>query len=168
MILEYRKASPNDLESICGTVRAAIETMERNHIFQWDDLYPTKKDFQEDIDEGQLYVGTADGQIAVVYALNQKYDKEYENGRWKYRDQPFYVVHRLCVDPAFQNKGVARATLLHIEKQLAQIGVHVIRLDAFSANPYALRLYHSLGYREAGYADWRKGSFVLLEKCFEG
>lgn len=166
MVLEYRKAAINDLEEICGIVHAAIDAMEREHIFQWDELYPAKEDFQEDIDEGQLYVGLVDGQLAVVYALNQKCEKEYENGKWKYKNGPFYIVHRLCVNPIFQNQGVARSALLHIEMQLAEIGIHVIRLDVFSNNPFALRLYRSLGYSEAGYADWRKGRFFLMEKCF--
>ena len=166
MILKYRKAEPDDIEDICSIVHAAVEVMERDNIFQWDDIYPAKEDFQEDIEESQLYIGLVDGQIAVVYALNQKCDNEYENGKWKYKDEPFYIVHRLCVNPAFQNKGVAKSTLLFIEKQLMEKGIHVIRLDVFTNNPFALRLYNSLGYSEVGYADWRKGRFLLMEKYF--
>lgn len=165
-MIKYRKATPNDIEEICRIVHAAVNAMERNHIFQWNDLYPTKEDFQEDVDKSQLYVGLVNGQIAVVYTLNQKCEKEYENGKWKYKDEPFYIVHRLCVNPAFQNKGIAKSTLLYIEKQLIEMGIHVIRLDVFSNNPFALRLYHSLGYSEVGYADWRKGRFYLMEKYF--
>ncbi len=51
--------------------------MERKNIFQWDDLYPTKEDFQEDVDKNQLYVGMMNGQIAVVYTLNQECDEQY-------------------------------------------------------------------------------------------
>lgn len=166
MILKYRKAVSSDLKEICRMVRTAVDAMEKNHIFQWDDLYPTKEDFQKDIDEGQLYVGIMNIQIVVVYTLNQKYDKEYENGKWKYEDEPFCIVHRLCVHPAFQNRGIAKSTLLHIEKQLTEMGIHVIRLDVFSNNPFALSLYDFLGYSKVGYADWRKGKFFLMEKRF--
>ena len=166
MILKYRKATPNDIEEICSMVQAAIETMERENIFQWDDIYPAKEDFQADVEEEQLYVGLVNDKIAVVYTLNQKCDKEYENGKWKYKDEPFYIVHRLCVNPTFQKKGIAKSTLLSIEKKLSEMGIHVIRLDAFSKNPFALKLYHSLRYSEVGFADWRKGRFFLMEKCF--
>lgn len=166
MLLKYRKATPNDIEEIYSIVRTAIDAMERDNIFQWDDLYPAKEDFQEDGDKSQLYVGSVNGQIAVVYTLNQKCDKEYENGKWNYKDKPFYIIHRLCVNPIFQNRGIAKSTLLYIEKQLTEMGIHVIRLDVFSKNPFALRLYNSLGYSEVGYADWRKGKFFLMEKCF--
>ena len=167
MIVKYRKAEPNDIEEICSIVHAAVDIMERDNIFQWDDLQPAKGDFQEDIKKSQLFVGLVNGQIAVIYTLNQECDKEYENGKWKYKDEPFYIVHRLCVNPTFQNKGIAKSTLLHIEKQLNEIGIHVIRLDVFSNNPLALRLYNSLGYSKVGHADWRKGKFFLMEKYFQ-
>lgn len=166
MTIKYRKAEPNDIEEICSMVHDAVDVMERDHIFQWDDLYPAKGDFQEDIQKGHLFVGLVKDQIAVIYTLNQECDKEYENGKWEYKDEPFYVIHRLCVNPTFQNEGIAHSTLLHIEKQLKEIDIHVIRLDVFSNNPLALRLYHSLGYSKVGHADWRKGRFFLMEKCF--
>ncbi len=166
MTVNYRKAEPNDIEKICGIVHDAVEAMERDHIFQWDDVYPAKGDFLEDIKKRQLYVGLVNGQIAVMYTLNQECDEAYKNSEWKYKDEPFYVVHRLCVNPVFQNKGIAKSTLLYIEKQLMEIDIHVIRLDVFSDNPFALRLYNSLGYSKVGYADWRKGRFFLMEKRF--
>ena len=165
MTIKYRKAEPNDIEEICRIVHDAVDVMERDNIFQWDDLYPAKRDFQKDIEEGQLYVGLVNGQIAVMYTLNQECEKEYENGNWKYKDGPFYIVHRLCVNPVFQNKGIAKSTLLYIEKQLKEKCIHVIRLDVFSNNPFAFRLYNSLDYSKVGHADWRKGKFFLMEKC---
>lgn len=166
MILKYRKATINDIEQIWNMVRNSIDVMERNNIFQWDDLYPAKEDFLKDIEKNQLYVGLANNHIVVVYALNQECEKEYENGNWKYKGESFYVVHRLCVNPNFQNKGIAKCTLLHIETQLKSKRIYVIRLDVFQNNPFAIRLYDSLGYSKVGYADWRKGRFFLLEKHF--
>lgn len=43
-------------------------------------------------------------------------------------------------------------------------GTYSLRLDAFSENPFALKLYRSLGYRETGTAVFRKGKFYLFEK----
>ena len=166
MKLHYRKASVNDLEEIYALVSHAIDEMIEHDILQWDEIYPTKEDFRVDINKNQLYVGLTDGQIAVVYALNQECDKEYENGCWKYPDQPYYVVHRLCVHPDFQHRGIAKQTLLHIEAELLKRDVHAIRLDAFNNNPFSLKLYDSLQYSRVGYADWRKGRFYLMEKYF--
>ena len=164
--LQYRKATLDDIEKICSLVSRAVDVMINHNILQWDELYPTKEDFQDDINHNQLYVGLAYGHIAVVYTLNQECEEEYQNGNWKYPDKPYYVVHRLCVHPDFQNQGIAKYTLLHIEAELLKNNVHAIRLDAFSNNPYALKLYDSLHYSQVGYADWRKGRFYLMEKYF--
>ena len=166
MRLHYRKATVNDLEEIYALVSHAIDEMIEHDILQWDEIYPTKEDFRVDICKNQLYIGSTDGQIAVVYALNQECDKEYQNGCWKYPNEPYYVIHRLCVHPDFQNQGIARHTLLHIEAELSKKNIHAIRLDAFSNNPFSLKLYDSLNYSRVGYADWRKGRFYLFEKHF--
>lgn len=167
MTLQYRKATLDDLEEIYALVSYAVDDLIRKEILQWDEIYPTKEDFRDDINKNQLYVGLTDNQIAVVYALNQECDKEYENGCWKYPDRPYYVVHRLCVHPNFQHKGIAKHTLLYIEAELLQNDIHAIRLDAFFNNPFSLKLYDSLQYSRVGYADWRKGRFYLLEKYFD-
>lgn len=164
MKLEYRTASLNDLEEIWNLVRNAVSTMIQQNIFQWDAVYPNEDAFRKDIEKGQLTVGTIDKQIAVVYVLNQECEEEYKNGKWKYENEPFCVVHRLCVNPIFQDRGVGRAVMLHMEKAAAAMGFRSIRLDAFTGNPFALKLYDKLGYERVGYADWRKGRFYLLEK----
>ena len=140
MQIEYRIAGPEDLAELCALVQKAIETMIEHHIDQWDERYPDEDILREDIQKGQLYVGIVENQIAVMYVLNQECDEEYAAGQWKYADQPYYVIHRLCVNPAFQNCGVGRETMRHIEKEVLAAGVSVIRLDAFTENPLALRL----------------------------
>jgi len=39
-----------------------------------------------------------------------------------------------------------------------------IRLDSYSKNSYAVKLYDKLGYTVVGHACWRKGRFDLREK----
>lgn len=160
----YRLARETDIDKICSMVENAIKIMESQQIFQWDSLYPTKADFLEDIEKQQLFIGLAESDILVVYALNRNSDEQYQNGDWKYSASEYRVLHRLCVNPKYQNKGIARTTLLHIEKELKEMGVETIRLDVFGNNPFALSLYQNSGYKKVGYADWRKGRFLLMEK----
>lgn len=160
----YRLAEESDIDDICKLIKAAICNMEKQDIFQWDDVYPEKEDFLADIQNQQLYVGVLDDDIAVVYTVNEECEKEYQNGRWKCPDCKFRIIHRLCVDPIYQNRGIAKNTLSHIEKELHKQNVSAIRLDVFSENPFALSLYLNAGYERVGFADWRKGRFYLMEK----
>lgn len=54
--------------------------------------------------------------------------------------------------------------MIHIENELRKKNIETIRLDAFSENIYAIKMYEKLGYVNVGEANWRKGKFYLLEK----
>ena len=105
-----------------------------------------------------------DNQIASVFVLNQECDPEYSVGNWKNNDTSFAVVHRLCVNPDFQRTGIGTRTILAAEALLTNMGIKSVRLDAFSENPAALRLYEKLGYQNTGRVNFRKGLFYLFEK----
>ena len=162
--MEYRAAEISDIEAICRMTASAVEEMERNHIFQWDRVYPAKEDFLTDIENRTLFVGMLNGDVAVMFTINRECDEQYSLGAWKYPDSEYRILHRLCVDPVYQNRGIAGKTLEHIEEELRNSGVETIRLDVFCANPYALSLYRGSGYEEVGTAEWRKGRFFLMEK----
>lgn len=93
MDITYRVAKQGDLEEIELLIKAAIIHMKEQKILQWDDKYPTKEDFNKDIQKKELYVGVKEGKIAVVYALNQEYDKDYRNGQWEENINPYFVLH---------------------------------------------------------------------------
>ena len=160
----YRLAREDDLGAICSLVEAAVQAMEERQIFQWDSLYPAREDFIRDIRNRHLYVGVSEDGVALVYALNRESDEQYANGAWKHPDIEYRVLHRFCVHPRYQHRGVGKAALLHIESELRAAGVESVRLDVFSQNPFALALYRRLGYGTVGFADWRKGRFLLMEK----
>ena len=164
MEISYRAAGAGDLDDIFQLVESAVRQMERDNIYQWDSIYPAKEDFSNDIWKNELYVGTINDRIVVVYALNKECDEQYKNGKWQYIGNDYNVIHRLCVSPDFQKKGIAHTTLFHIENELRLLGLKAIRLDVFCQNPYALKLYFNYGYHKVGIANWRKGKFLLMEK----
>lgn len=164
MDINYRLACMDDINEIVELVKNAISKMERNHIFQWDELYPTKEDFIQDIANDSLYIGFYQDEMAVIFVLNQQSEDEYKNGKWLYPNKEYYIIHRFCVNCCFQNKGIGKHTMQFIEEKLRKKNIQAIRLDVFSKNCYALSLYEHMGYSRVGYADWRKGRFYLMEK----
>lgn len=152
------------LLKLVAMYKAAIAQMENNNIFQWDDIYPNEAVLKNDIKNGELFAVTHNGELVAAYVVNTKCDDEYINGSWTGSNKSYRVIHRLCVNPKYQRRGIARKIMLHIENKLRESGVYAIRLDAFAHNPYALALYNSLGYKTVGFADWRKGRFMLMEK----
>lgn len=162
--MEFRKAVPAEAAEVFSIYRAAIRRMQASGIDQWDDVYPTQAVIEQDIANSSMTVGLTDGIITCAFVLNDEQWESYENGRWKYPDLRYSVLHRLCVSPACQGKGVGMQAIQYIEALLKSEGVDVIRLDAFPQNHSAIKLYEKLNYIKVGEAIFRKGIFYLFEK----
>ena len=162
--MDFSYAVSNDLPELIALYRAAIARMDEQNIPQWDEIYPSAEILQEDVSSGQMQIGRLNGKIAVAFLLEECSEEDYEKANWRYCDPRFIVLHRLCVHPAFQGQGVARQTMDFLEQAVLDRGLRAIRLDAFSLNPAALKLYESRGYEKAGEIRFRKGLFYLYEK----
>ncbi|WP_296031098.1 GNAT family N-acetyltransferase [uncultured Treponema sp.] len=162
--IKYRLGKLEDIETITALIQEAIKEMEKHDIFQWDELYPTAEDFEADIRKGNLYVAEENGKIIALYMISGESDEAYNNAEWKYPRETSLVLHRFCVSPGFQNKGIGKKVLNKIESQIKSMGYDSVRLDVFTKNPYAQKLYRNNGYEVRGFAEWRKGRFDLMEK----
>lgn len=167
--LSVTQANEADLPAVMDLVRSCIDHMRSQGIEQWDDIYPSRDRLSSDVAAGSLYVaGLPEREVVAVFALDGRQDAEYAMVPWTLIDDRIGVVHRLMVDPRFQGRGFARELMAFAERLAAELGYAVIRLDAFSMNPAALRLYRGLGYHEAGDVLLRKGVFRGFEKRVGG
>lgn len=162
--LKFQKGNKKDADRIYELFSMGIMEMTANGIHQWDEIYPNRNDIDEDLEKEELFVGMSGNEIAVAYVLNKECDEQYLTGKWLLDTEDYIVIHRLCVHPNFQRKGIGKRTLQHIEETAKQQGIRAIRLDAFSQNPYALKMYEALGYTVVGEVNFRKGKFFLMEK----
>lgn len=162
MQMQYRLGRIDDLPEICNLIEAAKHLMSQQGIQQWDDKYPILEDFEDDICKETLYLALIENKVVAIYVISEECDDEYHKCNWE-NNHPC-IIHRLCVSPFLQNRGIGNTILNHIENQLVEKGYDSVRLDVFTQNPYALRLYEKNGYVRRGYADWRKGRFLLMEK----
>ena len=161
-MISCRKGTPEELDAVCGLVEAANAEMRARGIDQWDEEYPTREDFAQDIKTGSLYIVSEDGETAAVYVISEEAEDAYKECDWENANP--CVLHRLCVSPERQGRGLGKRILDRVERQLADMGYDSVRLDVFSKNPRAMRLYEKNGYVRRGHADWRKGRFWLMEK----
>lgn len=162
--ITYRQANKKDLPNILDMYNQAVKAMLKSGIDQWHDLYPGKSILEKDISNKHMTIGVKNNELVCAYVLNDECEEEYKNGDWKYPDSKFCVVHRLCVNPLFQNQGLGNKIMSRIEKQSKESGYQTIRLDSFTKNPYSAKLYSKLGYEIVGFVYWSKGKFYLREK----
>ena len=164
MEMEFRPATPDDLDALVSLYGAAAQDMREKGIDQWDEYYPDREILAEDVESGDMTLGLLDGRLACAWVVNREYEPEYELGAWEHTEGDFCVLHRLCVNPQLQGRGLARQAMARMEKNARDQGFDSVRLDVFSQNLHAQRLYERLGYRRTGEVRFRKGIFYLMEK----
>jgi len=162
--LTIRPAIVADRDALLALVTACIDGMRAQQIDQWDEHYPNAVAIDRDLQQGTAYVGLHGGALVAMIVVNDYQDPEYADVAWQYTEGSVAVVHRLMVHPDAEGRGLARVMMASAEQLAADLGYALIRLDAFSLNPRALRLYQALDYHDAGTIRLRKGIFHCFEK----
>ena len=162
--LHFRAAVQQESQEIFKIFSDAITHMNELGIDQWDSIYPDQLTIHNDIQCRTMYLLSQKDSIISVIVLNEEQSPEYKTVCWQHRGRKVAVIHRLCVKPTEQGNGFGRKTILLAEKELLKQGYDCARLDAFSQNPVATKLYESLGYEKVGEVSFRKGIFNCYEK----
>jgi GNAT superfamily N-acetyltransferase len=161
----FALASEGDIDRVMVLVAACIAAMRAADIEQWDDVYPDRQTMLQDARDGTLFLASVDSELVGTLVVNDWQNPEYSEVPWTIDAARVAVVHRLMIAPTHQGKGLARELMRFAEERARSLGCGVVRLDAFSKNPRALRLYRSLGYHDAGSVTFRKGVFRCFEKA---
>jgi ribosomal protein S18 acetylase RimI-like enzyme len=158
-------ADLDDVKAVLALARACVADLRCRGILQWDEIYPDARSIERDIAAGRALVAR-DGEELVAYVTcDERQEPEYAAVAWQIDREPVAVVHRLMVSPAWQGRGLGRRLMRVVKEQAAEAGAACMHLDAFSANPAALALYASLGYRVAGSVRFRTGEFTCFERA---
>jgi ribosomal protein S18 acetylase RimI-like enzyme len=159
-----RPGTPEDIDALMGLVADVVAGMRAAGIEQWDEIYPDRGTVENDLRGGALFKWEEGRDIMGMAVLDEKPDPAWAEVAWTIPARRPLVVHRLCVSPRFRGRGLARRMMAFAEAYASERGHDALRLDAFTLNPVALRLYDALGYRRAGLAALRKGIFQCFEK----
>lgn len=162
--VSVRLAEQSDIAGLTTLLSDCISNMNAIGLDQWDEIYPGEKKIWSDILGKQLYVFFGDDQLVASLVLNDYQDPEYSEIAWRYPSAKVAVVHRLMVSPTHEGNGFASTAMRFAEDEAVRQGYTTIRLDAFSVNQRALRLYQRLGYEDVGAVKFRKGWFRCFEK----
>ena len=151
MPLIIQKARQSDLPGIWELRQEAKKRFHLNGIDQWQFDSPTKASFEQDIENGTLYVIKEQDQILAMAAIRLGPDSDYNTieGTWRI-DAPYVVIHRLAVKESHLNLGLAKALLLHAEAIAQSHDRFYLRIDTHEKNARAISLFTKLGYVYCG------------------
>ena len=145
------QASVNDLPDIMTMIKACIKNMNENGITQWNEQYPPRKIFLQDIENKSLFKFAINSNLVGIIVLSPVQDEEYEDIAWNDQNGKYLVVHRMAVHPNWQRRGIASKLLDFAEKFAKEQRYTSIRIDTFSKNPRTLSLFSKRNFeRKAG------------------
>ena len=144
-----KKDAPWIMESIdaCRPIMATFDSD------QWQGQEPSMKTIQKDIQQKQSYL-LIDQNVRIGGVAILNHDDAYQSlrkGQWL-NDEPYMVLHRFFIAPAFQGKKLSISFLNTIEAWVVQHGYHNIRVDTHEGNLPMRGLLKKLKYQEVGQA----------------
>ena len=151
-----RKAKPSEIDKIITITRACAQKMISENIYQWNNHYPNKEVFKEDLNRDELYVllkNDPHSKAEIVMGcitISTLKDSEYDEINWLTNDALNYYIHRLAVHPDFQHQGNAKKLMNFAENVAKQQNAVSMRLDTFSENTRNIQFYEARGYQRLG------------------
>ncbi|MBT8303469.1 MAG: GNAT family N-acetyltransferase [Bacteroidia bacterium] len=145
-----RTARAKDIDSLMEITRACAIDMISKGIHQWNDHYPSKTAFINDLERNELYVLDANETVKGCIVISTHMDEEYKPIQWLTNNNNSIYVHRLAIEPSMQGKGYAQKLMEYAERLAKRQGFKSIRLDTFSKNQRNQRFYDLRGYQRIG------------------
>ncbi|RDI42286.1 GNAT family N-acetyltransferase [Falsibacillus pallidus] len=143
-------ATENESKEAAELYSLCKKELLKKDIYQWDDNYPNEEFVKDWIEDKELYVAVEEEEIIGAVVLNEYESDEWGSVHWGNEDGNDLIIHALCVHPYRQGKGIGKELVQHSENIATEKGYSSIRLDAFSGNEHALKLYESMGYIKRG------------------
>lgn len=167
--MKIAKAKVQDIPSIMNMFMKCISTMESQEIYQWNEHYPTTLIIKDDIANGYGYSIVVDNTCVAYFVINDDQPLEYSKITWTGFEGKNLIIHRLAVHPDFQGRGIASMLMRFIEDYAIRNSYKSIRLDVFSVNKVAQRLYYNKGFQYFGEVNfpYRDQPFYCMEKYLE-
>lgn len=153
-----RKATSLDIDTIIEITQACAKHMISNNIYQWNEHYPNKSAFDEDINRSELYILENKNSVIGCMVISTLMDKEYIPISWLTPNKNNIYIHRLAIHPNHQGKGYAQELMDFAETFAIKNNYASIRLDTFSQNKRNQKFYDLRNYKRLGKVYFPKQS----------
>ena len=143
----FRKAKSEDLALIEKIAQSAINSLKEQHIDQWNNGYPNRAIFLEDIKQERGFLFEDVAYVALIFDSDPNYLKI--DGAWHY-EKSYVALHRTMVLSKAQHKGLGYKLFLESEDYVKKRGLDYLRIDTHEDNFIMRRLLEKLDYRFCG------------------
>ena len=146
-----REATVNDLDAILKITKSCAKKLVSKNIFQWNEYYPNRNVFENDLYNKWLYVTVKENKVIGSVCVSDLMDDEYATVKWLTPNNNNNIyIHRLAVNPDYQGVGYAQKMMSFAEEFAKKNKYTSIRLDTFSKNMKNQKFYKQRGYKKLG------------------
>ena len=159
------QATQSDFRAVCALYQSVCAQMAVSASPQWVwGEYPSEAILQSTLDEGTLYVAKDGDALLCAVTVDTHLAPEYDSVNWLFGVKPG-AFHRLAIDPEQQGRGLGRQIIADVCDILRSQGCDTLRIDTYSPNANAQKLYTGLGMRKAGEVHFTRRELPYY--CYE-
>lgn len=148
-----RQAKLDDLPTAVEIIEGAKKALQDRGIDQWQHGYPDEKILKQDIQEDISYVLILNGEVIGTAALQQGYDKNYQeiDGAWDDdSDVTYSIIHRIAIDHRHQGEDLYATFVQQLLTISFLLGYQDVRFDIHPDNLVIQHIIKSCGFEEKG------------------
>lgn len=142
-----RNALLEDIEKLLVITRACAAHMIAKEIYQWNEFYPNKQAFINDVNRNELYILEIENRLIGCVTISTFMDDEYIPVPWLTPNNNNIYIHRLAIHPKYQGQGYAQKLMDFVENYAKINNFVSVRLDTFSQNLKNLKFYERRNYK---------------------
>ena len=151
--MEFVIATAEHLDRMCDITDQAKRQLRGLDVNQWQNGYPCRETWVQDIADGCTYLAMEDGSVQGIFAYKEGPDPSYAviDGAWLTGDDARYAaLHRVCVADESKGKGVAGAMFQYAFDLACRANMASVRIDTHPENVPMRRALEKAGFRYCG------------------
>ena len=148
-------ATSTDIDAVLTIVQQTIAEMKTYGNDQWDETYPLRDRFLQDLNNQSLYVAKDpesqnNGSTPMGFiVIDDEEPDGYDTIDWR-SDRPFFVLHRFAVSIHHRNQGVASALEAFACQLAHNQAIPYLKVDTYSPNQRMQQFLERKGYVKTG------------------
>ena len=150
--IDCRRAEEADLPAILAIADEAKAFLAAQGLDQWQHGYPAEEDFRRDIERGDGWLFTADGNPAGYLCISRRSEAAYTaiEGEWLSCAGPYLTIHRIMVSDAYRGKGIASEMISLADDFARAYCCAGVRIDTAPGNEPMRAMLRKNGFETCG------------------
>ncbi len=148
-----RRAQAPDLDAIMKIIKNAKSLLKENGSPQWQDGYPNRETFAQDIAMQTNWVLVDDHQVVATATLQLTPEPTYRiitNGQWSQPNDPYATIHRVAISNEYQGQGLSKILFSNLLTVGQMQGIKNFRLDTHRNNKAMQHIAENFNFRKRG------------------